>query len=83
MSDLMERIEQRIKEAEREERIHCPYCGEHNMDDDCDHVSYWGYDGGESDRTWYCDECDEEFYVRERVRRTYETFRMDDEGRLP
>ena len=68
-------------EAHREEeRIRCPHC-EHvqNTDSgdlgDMGLITYWGENDREDD-TFECEACDQEFRVREDVRRTYDTAKL-------
>jgi DNA-directed RNA polymerase subunit RPC12/RpoP len=58
-------IEQR-KEAEQ---IKCPHCGAIQPNDDCQYpVTYWGEDEPVEKE---CEECEEKYFVKERVERTY------------
>ena len=52
--------------------VECPYCG-HAVDmSDCEnycrHTTYWGDDCSKPEE---CNECGKEFYIRERVQRTW------------
>lgn len=58
--------------------IHCPYCDALVTDDECSHISYHGF----SDTPLveeHCPKCEERFWVKEMVTRTYETFKNEDE----
>lgn len=71
---IMERIEKQMKE---EKEIRCPHCGKVQNDYDCSYlVSYWGEDGPYEVE---CSDCEQTFYVIERVRRSYEEGKSIDE----
>lgn len=67
---------EKLKEEWRKKRsIICPYCGyihdPSSLDPD---VLLWlvTYHGEDPPQEFYCDSCEESFYVQERVERTYE-----------
>lgn len=77
MSTLAERMDAFVKAREAEETIRCPYCQSEHIDADHDFVSYYGYDDHGEEHAAICGECDREFRVREYVRRTYTTRKLD------
>lgn len=61
-------------EADNEEDIQCPYCGNVKDDFEGNPVTYWGSDG--SPTFMLCEVCDGEFEVYEDVNRTYRTKKL-------
>ena len=67
----MEKLEQIEKRIREESEIKCPQCGYiQSADDGAYPVSYHGNEDGPVE--WICQKCDETFYVREIVRRSYD-----------
>ena len=59
-----------------EKYIYCPHCGEEQQDDDGQYpVTYWGDQQDEGIITFTCQSCEKDFTVREKVQRSYETFK--------
>jgi hypothetical protein len=67
---IVDEIERRMKQLERDQEIHCPFCDALDRDEDRDCVSYWG-EGKRYRRV--CSACDRDFIVVENVTRTYAT----------
>ena len=69
-----------MEDRKREEEIRCPHCDESYeyefsyWDDVAVHlITYWGNDGIKIE----CEFCRKEFFVTEKVRRTYEVRKRD------
>lgn len=60
---------------ERDHNIFCPHCNEKYEDEDYHHVSAWGED---PPKEATCGSCGEDFFVKERVERTWETAKSKD-----
>jgi len=79
-------INEWLEKYKEEERVRCPYC---NHDVTNDRNGYDSYEAGvpvtyngwpdEEDKVIQCTLCGEEFKVREHVRRTYNTCKLDEE----
>ena len=69
--DILARLAEEQKNKQTDEEIVCPYC-KYKQDEETKrhHVSYWG---DECMKTTTCEKCEKEFWVEERVCRTFET----------
>jgi len=66
---MIDFIESLLKRRKEEGEIRCPYCGAIQPNDDYQYpITYWGDDGVVE---WKCVECEKQFFVEERVERTY------------
>lgn len=82
----MKEIDIILEKYREEKRVRCPYC---NHDNSNDRNGYDMYEAGipmtyhgwpdEEDKNIECFNCGEEFKVREHVRRTYTTCKLDEE----
>ena len=80
MSELRERMDRWLVEKEKREHISCPHCGTRQQNDDNQYpVSYWGEDPPE---TFTCqnENCEKEFFVKERVDREYSVGKTEAEA---
>lgn len=69
--DFLKRLAEESKATRHGKEIICPYCEkEQSQDAKYSHISYWGDD---SKTTIDCEECGKEFWVEEKVERTFET----------
>lgn len=73
-----ERFEKMLEQMREEEKIRCPHCGLDQKLDFCDGeypelVTYWG---GDDSHVLECVECEQEFKVMERVRRTFDVAKI-------
>lgn len=77
-------IDKWLENFKEEERIRCPYCN-HDVSNNGDYyaiyeaglkISYHGWPDEEV-QTVECENCMESFKVREHVRRTFDTCKMD------
>ena len=65
------------KKCQREREIRCPHCDTLQENDDGQYpVTYWGDD---SYTEMVCQECEEKFWVKENVTRTYDVAKTYDE----
>ena len=79
-------IDKWIERIKEEERVRCPYCDYSLSDSICMYelyeigvpVTYHGW-LDERDSTIECPECEETFKIREHVRRTYDTCKINEE----
>ena len=77
-SDIRKELEREIARAKKEQEIHCPYC-DSQQDEDCGGmpnqlITYWG--DGSCEMT--CIECNKKFQAIERVRRTFDTIKLEE-----
>lgn len=79
-------IDKFMENYKEEERVRCPHC-QYDLSEDSDYtmmyeqgipISYLGWPD-EEDKIVECPECQNEFKVREHVRRTYDTRKLNEE----
>jgi len=70
-NEFLQRLQEEVRSKKYSNEIICPYCN-HEQDSEtrCEHVSYWGED---SQCKITCEHCNKEFWVEERVERTFIT----------
>jgi hypothetical protein len=81
----IEELDKMIEEKIESEIIRCPLCDAVNFDptnDDIENVdeliTYWG----DNEKKMFCDNCDNEFLVKENVQRTFECFPVTSDDTL-
>jgi C4-type Zn-finger protein len=68
---MLNRLAEEERNKQRSDTIICPYCYcKQDTETTYQHVSYWGEDSLERIN---CEHCGKDFYVEERVERTFET----------
>ena len=71
-----------LEAMRRKEQIRCPHC-DSLQEDNCDGKNYpvhfWGHEDGPEKME--CQSCEAEFFVEERVRRTYKVGETAEEAR--
>lgn len=74
---LDKEIEDKLEMMRKEQEIICPYCShQQSQEDKYQHVTYWAEDPPKKTQ---CGACGKEFFVKEKVRRTFECFKESDE----
>lgn len=73
-------IDKDYPESQISDSILCPYCANtQNMETTNANISYWGED---SLKRINCDHCDSDFYVEERVERSFKTISVEEMSEL-
>ncbi|MCA9137270.1 MAG: hypothetical protein KDB00_10935 [Planctomycetales bacterium] len=72
----------REPDTQSDEGVKCPYCGlvVTDLSEYGECVSYWGHQGDDPVEL-DCEGCDETFYVREEVERTWHSFKSNSSER--
>ena len=80
-------VDRWFEQYKEEQRIRCPYCN-YDISNDSDlidlyesgvPITYHGWPEDDSIKSVECTNCEKEFKVREHVRRTYDTCKIDEE----
>jgi len=74
-----EKFKYLAEKYEKEHSCRCPFCGydlNTESEDMIDLITYWGEDGRKEES---CNSCGKDFWVEEKVDRTWNVFKTEDE----